>query len=61
MSQKREDNAAVNRHTVRRLLRYAKPYIGWFLLTLAIILATVGLELYQPEILERAADDYVGK
>ena len=61
MSQKREDSAAVNRHTVRRLLRYAKPYIGWFLLTLAIILATVGLELYQPEILERAADDYVGK
>ena len=41
MSQKREDNAAVNRHTVRRLLRYAKPYIGWFLLVLVIIVCII--------------------
>ena len=29
---KKQDNATVNRHVVRRLLKYGKPYIGWFLL-----------------------------
>ena len=36
----KQDNAVVNRHIVRRLLRYAVPYLGWFLLVLAIIVAT---------------------
>lgn len=45
----------------RRLLAYAKPYIGWFLLALVFILATVGLELYQPVILKDAVDEFVGK
>lgn len=42
--------------TIRRMLRYAKPYIGWFALSIVIILAIVGLELYQPIILGNATD-----
>ena len=45
----------------RRLLRYAKPYAGWFALALAIILILVVLELYQPQILGDAVDNFVSK
>ena len=45
----------------RRLLGYAKPYAGWFALALAIILILVWLELYQPQILGEAVDDFVSK
>ena len=42
-----------------RILKYGRPHIGWFALGLAIILATVWLELLQPRILGRAIDDFV--
>ena len=58
---KKQDNAVVNRHVVRRLLKYGKPYIGWFLLILLIIVGTVRLELWQPELIERASNEYVEK
>ena len=58
---KKQDNAVVNRHVVRRLLKYGKPYIGWFLLILLIIIGTVRLELWQPELIERASNEYVEK
>lgn len=58
---RKQDAATVNRHTVRRTLRYAKPYIGWFALTLLIIIATVVLELWQPLLIEEATGDYVEK
>ncbi len=45
----------------RRLLGYAKPYIGYFALALAIILILVWLELYQPQILGEAVDECVAK
>ena len=61
MSVKRQDNATVNRHTVRRILRYGKPFLWWFVLVLALVLIIVRLELLQPAILERATDDFVGK
>ena len=54
------DNAAVNKNTVRRILRYARPYWGWFLLALGLITLTVRLELLQPAIIEYATDTYVG-
>ena len=56
-----EQNPKFSRHTVRRVLRYARPYWYWFLLALIIILATVIFELWQPMIIERATDDFVGK
>ena len=40
----------------RRLLRYARPYVGYFALALVIILSLVWLELYQPQILGQAVD-----
>ncbi len=58
---KQQDNAVVNRHVVRRLLKYGTPYIGWFLLILAIIIGTVQLELWQPELIAQATDDYLAK
>ena len=58
---RKQDNATVNRHVVRRLLKYGKPYIGWFLLILLIIIATVRLELWQPELIEQASEQYVEK
>ena len=57
----KQDNATVNRHVVRRLLKYGKPYIGWFLLILLIIVGTVRLELWQPELIEQASEQYVEK
>ncbi len=44
-----------------RLLRYAKPYIGYFALALLIIMVLVVLELYQPQILGKAVDEFVSK
>jgi ATP-binding cassette subfamily B multidrug efflux pump len=48
-------------HPFLRILSYGKPYIGWFVLALAIIIATTFIELYQPVILGRAVDDFIGK
>lgn len=45
----------------RRLLSYARPYIGHFALAFAIILVLVWLELYQPQILGDAVDECVAK
>ncbi|MBQ6711027.1 MAG: ABC transporter ATP-binding protein [Clostridia bacterium] len=57
----KQDNAVVNRHVVRRLLKYGKPYIGWFLLILLVIFATVKLELWQPQLIAEATDGYLAK
>ena len=45
-----------NSKTIKRLLKYAKPYIGWFLMAIVFIFLIVGLELYQPIILGNATD-----
>ena len=58
MNSKKDKNT--NRHVIRRLLRYAKPYWGWFLLSLVLILVTVVFELWQPALIEKATDEYVG-
>jgi ABC-type multidrug transport system fused ATPase/permease subunit len=50
--------------TIRRMLKYAKPYIGWFALSIVFILAIVALELFQPILLGNATDliiENVGK
>ena len=57
----RQDNQTVNRHTVRRMLRYAKPYIGTFIFVLLLSIGNVALELYQPELLEQATNAIVYK
>ncbi len=53
------DNLDVKKYsfkTIRRLLKYAKPYIGWFAMAIIFIFLIVGLELYQPIILGNATD-----
>lgn len=56
-----EKETGFNPHIIRRTLSYAKPYWAWFLLALLIILFTVSFELWQPMIIEKATDDFVGK
>ena len=48
-----------NGRPLLRLLAYGKPYIGWFLLALLIILVVVWVELYQPRILGSAVDEFI--
>lgn len=49
------------KHPFLRLLSYGVPYTGWFALALAIILASVWVELYQPKLLGDVVDDFVGR
>ena len=59
-----EDNAVMKsktKHPFLRLLSYGVPYTGWFALALAIILASVWVELYQPKLLGDVVDDFVGR
>ena len=47
-------------HTIfKRLLSYAKPYIGWFLLALIFMITTTGFDLARPILLGRAVDVFV--
>ena len=48
-----------NKHTVARLLKYAKPYIGWFILAVVVILCVVGLRLTQPVLIKNATDTII--
>lgn len=43
----------------KRLLSYAKPYMGWFSLALFFMLITTGLDLARPVLLGRAVDVFV--
>lgn len=58
---KNEKTSGISPHVFRRTLRYAKPFWPWFLLALALILGTVAFELWQPTLIERATDEFVGK
>ncbi len=57
----RPDTASQKGGSVTRMLRYAVPYVGWFVLALVIILGTVAIELYQPLLLGQATDEFVNK
>lgn len=41
-----------------RLLRYMKPYLGWFALCLALVLALTGFDLYRPMLIGNAIDSF---
>ncbi len=53
---KTEKKIKSNKHTVARLLKYAKPYIWWFVLAVVVILCVVGLRLTQPALIGKATD-----
>lgn len=43
-------------NALMRLLSYMKPYLGWFLLCLALVLALTGFDLYRPILIGDAID-----
>ena len=43
----------------KRLLSYAKPHIGWFMLALAFMFVTTGLDLASPILIGKAVDVFV--
>lgn len=43
----------------KRLLSYAKPYIGWFALALTLMLITTGLDLARPVLIGQAVDVFI--
>lgn len=47
------------KHPMLRLIKYAFPYAGWFILAFIIIMGTVALELYQPRLLGKAVDEFI--
>ncbi|MDD4832169.1 MAG: ABC transporter ATP-binding protein [Clostridia bacterium] len=46
----------LTKKTTKRLLRYAKPYLGMFLLAFLAIAILIGLSLYQPILIGEATD-----
>lgn len=57
----KEQLKKLDKKLLRRLLKYAKPYIRNFLLALAIIVVIVALELYQPILLGKAVDGFLSE
>ncbi len=44
---------------MRRLLVYAKPFIGWIVLSIILLLAITGIQLLRPYLLKIAIDDHM--
>lgn len=44
---------------MRRLLRYAKPYAGWILFAITLLLLITGAELARPYLIKVAIDDHL--
>ena len=43
----------------RRLLGYARPYVGNFVIAFLLVLAVTALNLYHPTLIARAIDDHI--
>lgn len=48
-----------NSGLMRRSLKYAKPYWGWFALAIGLLLGITALELVRPLLVGKAIDDYI--
>ena len=57
----KEQLQKIDKKLLRRLLKYAKPYVLNFLLAVAIIVVIVILELYQPVLIGKAVDGFLSK
>lgn len=57
----KEQLKKIDKKLLRRLLKYAKPYILNFVLAVSIIVVIVALELYQPVLIGRAVDGFLAK
>ncbi|AZR72137.1 lipid A ABC transporter permease/ATP-binding protein [Anoxybacter fermentans] len=50
---------AYDARLMRRLLRYAKPYWSWILLSILLLFAITGLELLRPYLVKVAIDEHI--
>lgn len=48
-----------DKNLIKRLLKYAKPYIGWIGLALFIVIAVVVVDLIRPILIGNAVDDII--
>ena len=60
MSVLTEDNLESNYkgNALLHLLSYMKPYAGWMLLSLVLVLALTGIDLYRPTLIGNAVDTF---
>lgn len=57
----KSDQSKLNSQTLKRILRYIRPYTGLVILSLLLSVLTVGLTLYIPILTGRGVDYIVGK
>lgn len=50
-----------NKNLYKRLLKYARPYLWYFIASITIILIIVAIELYQPVLLGNAVDTFLSQ
>ncbi len=50
---------AYDARLMRRLLAYARSYIGWLMLALIIVMTVAGVELVRPYVIKLAIDDHM--
>lgn len=53
------DDKGYDKKIILRLLAYAKPYVGWIMLSLVLVLAVVGIELLRPVLIGTAVDEMI--
>lgn len=56
---KNKEDKGYDKKIIGRLLVYAKPYIGWIILSLILVLAVVGIELLRPVLIGKAVDEMI--
>lgn len=44
---------------IKRLLQYARPYIGWIFVALILVIGVVGIELFRPILIGSAVDELI--
>ncbi len=56
---KENEHKGYDKKIIIRLLKYAKPYIGWISLSLILVLAVVSMELIRPILIGKAIDEMI--
>lgn len=44
---------------IKRLLKYAKPFIGWIIVSIILVIGVVGIELFRPILIGSAVDELI--
>lgn len=59
IDKKIEENKKVDIKILKRLLKYARPYMIWMFICMILILAAAGTDLARPYLMKIAVDDYI--